>query len=148
MPAQIRVEGVERVQRHMLDTRLWTGPMQSMLRTAAREAQRVAAQGQPQSIARSLQSEVHGLQANVTSTMPAAVEVGRRAGAPLPPTSAIAAWAMRHGISASPFVLARAIARRGTRGRFFMRAARQHLERRMPTLLSEAARDIERRWRS
>ena len=145
---KLRIDNVERVQRHLTDSNLWTVPMQSLLRTAGKEAQQVASQGQPQSVARSLSYEVHGFQATVISTLPVAVEVGRRPGAPLPPLGAIAAWASRHGIAARPFVLARAIARRGVRGRFYMRAARQHLERRMPTLLREAGKDIERRWRS
>lgn len=45
------------------------------------------------------------------------VEHGRKAGKP-PPLDAIAGWARRHGIH--PFVVARAIGRRGTRPRPFL----------------------------
>lgn len=45
------------------------------------------------------------------------MELGRRPGAPPPPTSVIAAWATRHGIAAeAAFVIARAIGRRGLKG--------------------------------
>ena len=45
------------------------------------------------------------------------VERGRRAGSP-PPVSAVAAWARRHGVS--PFLVARAIGRRGVRAAPFL----------------------------
>jgi hypothetical protein len=45
------------------------------------------------------------------------VERGRRPGKP-PPVSAIAPWARRHG--ANPFLVARAIGRRGTKARPFL----------------------------
>ena len=86
---RVRIDNVERVQRHLTDSNLWTVPLQALLRTAGKEAQQVASQGQPQSVARSLSYEVHGLQATVTSTLPVAVEVGRRPGAPLPPLGAM-----------------------------------------------------------
>lgn len=66
----------------------------------------------------------------------------------MPPLAAIAAWAAERGIHAQPFVLARAIARRGVRGRFYMRATVDHLERRMPVYLGELSRAIARRWNS
>lgn len=148
MSVTIRVEGADRLQRKLRDPQVVAGPFGELLRTASREAQEVARRGAPGSVARSMQAEVHGLQAEVYSTHPAAlpIEVGRRAGAPMPPPAALEAWARRHGITAAPFVLARAIARRGIKGRFFLRAARQHLERRLPAYLRELGRDIERRW--
>lgn len=48
------------------------------------------------------------------------VEKGRRPGR-MPPVDTVASWARRHGIN--PFVLARAIGRRGTKARPFMEPA-------------------------
>jgi hypothetical protein len=48
------------------------------------------------------------------------VEKGRRPGR-MPPVDAVASWARRHGIN--PFVLARAIGRRGTKARPFLEPA-------------------------
>lgn len=48
------------------------------------------------------------------------VHDGRKPGSAMPPVSAIGAWAKRKGIDASPFVLARSIARKGIRGRPFL----------------------------
>ncbi len=45
------------------------------------------------------------------------VERGRRAGRP-PPAAALASWSRRHGVT--PFLVARAIGRRGTRPRPFL----------------------------
>ena len=67
----------------------------------------------------------------------------------MPPPSALAGWAKRHGFGTSAgalFVLARSIARRGFKGRFFMRKGRRAVERRLPHVLKRAASDIEKSW--
>lgn len=72
------------------------------------------------------------------------VHDGRRAGATAPPTSALAGWAGRHGIPRSAlFVLARAIGRRGSRGRPFLRNAFAATRGRIEAAFSQAAREIE-----
>ncbi|MDQ3095117.1 MAG: HK97 gp10 family phage protein [Actinomycetota bacterium] len=54
------------------------------------------------------------------------VEEGRRAGAPMPPPSALTGWARRHGMEGAEFVLARSIGRRGIKARpFLTRALRE-----------------------
>lgn len=146
----VRIVNAENVRRHLLDPSWWSKPVADALRDAVREGQDVAQRGAGDSIGRTIQSEAHGLQGAVYSLSAAAlpVEVGRRPGAPPPPPGVIAAWAARRGITARPYVIARAISRRGIAGRFFMRAARQHMERRLPSVLGRAAGEIERRWRS
>jgi len=78
------------------------------------------------------------------------VERGRGPGKKMPPASALAPWAARHGIAAEPrmlFVIARAIGRRGIRGRFYMRRARTAVRRKMrDEVLPKMARQAEALW--
>ncbi len=61
----------------------------------------------------------------------------------MPPPSSLAGWASRHGFPASAlFVLARAIGRRGIKGRFYMRAGKNAAQAKMPSLLAAMARKI------
>lgn len=61
-----------------------------------------------------------------------------------PPTLALQGWANRHGINV--FVLARAISRRGTRGKhMFMQSFNKNKET-VLSYLKDAARDIETIW--
>lgn len=148
----LRVEGVERVQRHLTDQRLVSVPLSDMLRTASKEAEDYAKNRvrSLQSVADSLHSESRGLHAAVFSTHPAAlhVEVGRRPGT-MPPSAKLVAWALKRGIPRGAlFVISRAIARRGIRGRYFMRGAKSRMKTRWRQYLRAAAKDIERRWKS
>lgn len=101
-------------------------------------------------IAQSLHAQVRGLEMNVRSAHPGAlaVEFGRHS-TQMPPVSALRAWASRHGIDDSAvFPIARAIARRGIKGRFFMRRAKQRMhDIEIPALLRKAAGEIEDAWR-
>lgn len=74
-----------------------------------------------------------------------AAEYGRRPGK-FPPVAAIADWVRRHKINAPPFVIARAIARRGTKGLFYMRKAQAAAGGKMNRWVKETAREIERRF--
>jgi hypothetical protein len=75
------------------------------------------------------------------------VEGGRRPGAKQPPIERIRAWAASRGIAAEmAFPVARAIARRGIRGRHFMRAGRRAAQRAIPSALERMADDVGRRW--
>jgi hypothetical protein len=51
------------------------------------------------------------------------VHQGRRAGARMPPSSALTVWARRHGAPGQEFVIARAIARRGIPAKPFLKNA-------------------------
>jgi hypothetical protein len=116
---------------------------------ATREAQS-GAQRDVGAIARTITAEVRSpMDIRIRSSHPGVVaaEFGRRAGAPAPPMSALRGWAERHGMRGLEFVLARAIARRGVKGLFFMRKARERLaQTEMPRLLRTAAYEIERKW--
>ena len=75
------------------------------------------------------------------------MESGRAAGARMPPPDALAGWMARHGIDPRfRYVVARAIARRGIKGRFFFRRATEALRRALPGLAAAAGRMIENQW--
>lgn len=127
------------------------GAIAGILSKASLFAERRAREGTPKdtsALARSITSEAKPLSARVFSTLNYAVvtEEGRRSGARMPPPEALAGWLRRHGSFTTPFVLARSIARRGIKGRFFMRAAKEATEQQMPNLLNEAAQGIGREW--
>jgi len=76
-----------------------------------------------------------------------AVEYGRHAGAAAPPASVLHDWASRHGLAGLEIPIARAIARRGIKGRFFMRRTRERLKKSViPRLLNEAIGEIRLIW--
>ena len=73
------------------------------------------------------------------------IEFGRKAGRKQPPIEALERWS-KAGQIENHFLVARAIARRGIKGRFFMRKARNVLRREMPRLADKMAARIERDW--
>lgn len=67
----------------------------------------------------------------------AVVEEGRRPGK-MPPVSAIAAWVGRKlGVGVSPFLVARAIARKGTKGRHMFRDAHKRAQGYVPDIFAK-----------
>lgn len=75
------------------------------------------------------------------------MEEGRRAGARMPPVSAIAAWLRRKGSDAPAFVVARNIARRGIQPKRFLGRALAEARAEVESHFARAAREIEERWR-
>lgn len=95
-----------------------------------------------------LQGRVHivGKSRGVKS---AVVEFGRGADKQQPAASDLAGWASRHGFGTSRqaiFLLARAIGKRGIKGRFFMRKARLQTRRQMPAVIEKMNRKAEAIW--
>lgn len=125
-------------------------PIATMIDRLSLIAQRVARQGAPRDTAtlqRSIVREVQPLMARIYSPLVYApvMESGRAAGSTMPPPDALAGWAARHGFGTDKgtlFVLARAIARRGIKGRFFMKAAADAVQAAIPAEMSRAAGDI------
>ncbi len=138
--------------RDALDERHVLEPVEDVIREAAlfaekRVRERSFETRDTSALARSWTSEVHGLTAEVFSPLQYAIveEEGRRPGAKMPPPAALEGWARRHGFPTDRgalFVLARAIGRRGRKGRFHLRGATADLERRLPSMLGSAARNI------
>lgn len=77
-----------------------------------------------------------------------AVEGGRAAGSRMPPAAELLSWMGRHGIAqGAVFPVARAIARRGIRGRFFMKRTKDRIRStELPRLLREALAEIHVIW--
>ena len=63
-----------------------------------------------------------------------------------PPIQALAGWGRRHGIV--PFLIARAISRRGTKGRHMFRQSLETNKEQINNLLGGAANEIETAWGS
>lgn len=66
-----------------------------------------------------------------------------------PPLAAMQPWARRHGFPAGragAFLVARAIARRGTKAQPYMRPALEASRPMIEIFLDDAGREIERRW--
>jgi hypothetical protein len=131
---------------------LYTDSVKEVFREAAASVQRDIQSSETRdiaAIARSFLTDVQPLGARVYSLNPGAlaVEFGRKPGTPMP-AEALTAWAARHGLSGLEFPIARAIQRRGIKGRFFMRRALDRLvSSELPQLLRKAIGEIEQRWR-
>lgn len=134
-----------------LDRSLYTPALVALLTRLTLTAEAAARAGAPvdtAALARSITSQVTPSASRVFSTlayMPV-VELGRAPGSRPPPPEALRGWAMRHGFTGSLWALARAIGRRGTRGRFFMRAAAKVAQQAVQGLLLKAVEDIEQAW--
>ena len=148
---EIRIPNLTQVERK-LGRELFMPHLAWLLTQAALLAEREARQGAPKdtsALARSITHEVKPLSARVYSPLQYAIvmEEGRRPGAAMPPPQALLGWMRRHGIPASmAFVLARAIGRRGIKGRFFLKKAMDSVERSLPNLMSEMMRRIGTSW--
>lgn len=143
------VDGIERLRNKLRSPRLIAKPLSALLNRSAEIAEREArtrAYADRGLLARSISARVEPLGATISSTLSRATETGRKPGQQQPPSTALAGWAQRHGFTGSLFVLARAIARRGIRGRFFMQRALQKTQGAMPTLLRRMGEDVRREW--
>lgn len=147
----IRALGLEEFE-HAVDPELLLAEVEKTIGEAALYAEarvrtRSFATHDTAATSRSWMAESHGMSATVSSPLVSAVieEEGRRPGAKMPPPQSLAGWARRHGFpvtSGALFALARAIARRGRPGRFYLREATRDLEQRLPTMLTDTAARI------
>lgn len=76
------------------------------------------------------------------------MDQGRRPDAAMPPVAPIRDWLRRHGSSAPPFVVARAIGRRGIKGKKFIVGGYEQVRGKVDDHFARAARDVETRWRN
>lgn len=147
---EIRIVGLERVV-GKLQPSLYMPAIGRLLGKAALLGQREARDAAPYdtgALKRSILTEVKPMSASVYSTLgyAAVMDLGRRRGAPPPPTSALLGWMRRHGFRGSPFVLARSISRRGIKGRFFFQKARNAVIQALPGFVAQAGREIAEQW--
>lgn len=127
-------------------------PLGRLMAEASRTAQHEAVKRAPSVIASAVREDPPTpLAARVVARHPGvrAMEAGRRplvAGGNFPPPDAF--LRMAGGDMNVAFAIARAVARRGTKGRFFMNKALSATKRRLPVLAEKAAREIAAAWES
>ncbi len=123
---------IRRMQRKLDEAELYRRPVEELMREAANFALHEAQSNAKDlgGIPAALHAQVRGFRATVVGRAPGIriMEVGRKplaAGGKYPPPSAFA----RYGDERVQFVIAAAVARRGIKGRFFVRKARGKLQR-------------------
>ena len=130
--ATISKAQLKRMQRKLDENTLYRRPVEDLLREASEFALREARSNAQDlgGIPAALHAEAHGFMAKVTGRAPGMriMEVGRKplsVGGKFPPPSAFA----RFGDASVQWAMARAVAVRGIKGRFFVRKARGKLQR-------------------
>ena len=161
-PVAVEITGLTELKVSLRQLRKLEPMRAEVLEPAARLGQAVAKGAAPESAGQynvrgDIRRRVTSRQARVFAQEKGAkfIEYGRRAGAPLPPLEGkggrwsdhFRQWADAHGIPRNRlYVIARAIARRGIKGRFFMRAGREAVRAALPGYLANCARALEAIW--
>lgn len=150
MEIKITIDGIERITKKATPEIVAPG-VALIVREAALVAQREARTAAPYdtgALARSIVTNITPLSAEVHTSLASALpmEEGRRAGARMPPPSALAGWANRHGYHGSLFVLARSIGRRGIKGRFYMKKGADATRRALPGIVQRGAALVGKAW--
>lgn len=130
-----------------LSPELYAQPLADLIRDASVAAVREAQSGSSGlgGIPSSIAAKVTPLSAEISTAHPGALvlESGRRVGAKLPPLESLS----RYAPIGQRFPIARAISRRGIKGRFFMKKAFDSLDRaELPRLIRLAQEKIGARW--
>ena len=142
------VKGSKALIKALIPSRLYAGEVADTIRRAAIFARKTAAGSFDRNSPafHSILMQVLPMQARVFSEMSEArvgsIEEGRPAGAPLLHPDALENWEVRVGARGTSFEIARAIKRRGVKGRFFMRRAIQDTVNILPAYLAQAASKI------
>ena len=124
-------------------------PVATLIRMLGEITQREASSNAPHVLASVIDNvRVSELAAKVVARHPGAraMEAGRKplaAGGNYPPPQAFAYISPDLDVQ---FAIARAVARRGTKGRFFMKKARAAANRALPTEIRKASDAIKARW--
>jgi len=146
--AEIEIRGIDELGAKIKGD-LFGKPMTALLTDLAKLAQREARAVAPHhvQIRRSTQTLTAKVRAVSTRGDAATQEVGRAPGAKMPPASALLVWMDTKGIPQDrAFVIARAVKRRGLKGRFFMARALAAVEQAMPERVEQTAHEIEAAW--
>ncbi len=157
MEIKIEVTGLQEVTRKLQTDALLGESLSTAMEASAINVQRLARQNAPSwrnvlrnSITYDLKGSILPLQARIgpmrgPATQYASVmEFGREAGSRQPPVAAITPWALAKGLN--PYVVARLIARKGIKGRFYMKRAAQESQEFIRRRFEDAVKDIERRF--
>lgn len=153
MPIDITITGLDETRRKVeqVATDLHGRPMLDGMRQATLLVERDAKRAAPVDTGRlraSIASQVRVEGTSVTGVVgsnvvyAAAVELGSRPH--FPPPGALSAWASRHG-GMNPYLVARAISRRGTRPRHFLKGAFEQNKARITRILGDTVSAIVRK---
>ena len=152
----VEITGLTELKVSLRQLRKFTPMRMDVLEPAARLGQSVAKGAAPSSglrynVQRDISRRVTARQARVFTHDYRArfIEHGRREGAKLPPINNddFRYWGETHDVPRSRlYLIARAIARRGIKGRFFMRAGREAVRQALPGFLATCARHLEAIW--
>jgi hypothetical protein len=147
-----QIIGQEELERKLTSS-LWKKPLRKLFTRATEIAENKAKNEAPKdtgSMARNIQSNVSTTKATVSLPRNLdyyhVMEYGRKPGGRMPPLDAIAGWLRRKGSNANAFVVARSIARRGIKGRFFMRQGFVATQKAMPKLLRKMGDEVGLIW--
>ena len=154
-PITVTIQGLDKLKK-VTRPELVLGPTSRVIRDLSLLAERTSKAAAPVdtgALRRSITAQIKPLSARIGDTRGLTYfevqERGRRPGQRMPPPAALAGWARRHGFGTTPgalFVLARGIARRGFKGRFFMAKGRQAVDKALPEKLRKASKEIEKSW--
>ena len=169
----VQVKGVPQVIKKT-SAELVLKPLERLLFDAALIAQREAIQAAPRDtgrLGRSIHIQARPLSARVYTNLAYAetMELGRGKDLKMPPPAALEGWVRRHGfgvgvrqsiktrkflrsggaqsVQSAAYVLARAIGRRGIKGRFFMAKGKAAVLAALPLLTRKMEREVEEEWR-
>ena len=154
MPYTVRTPNLAEFQKSLKDPALFKKPLHKLLNRASLHGEAVAKAKAPKdtsSMARDIKASVQSVSAKVSMprnlTYYSVMEEGRRPGGKMPPPRELHGWMRRHGIPLGmAFVIARSIARRGIKGRFFMRQAAQSIHKKMPGYLRDMGEEVGLKW--
>jgi hypothetical protein len=147
----VQLQGLDQLKRK-LKPKLYEKAVANLMEDMAIIGERTAKQRAPRdtgALKRSIHSAVKPTSARVFSNLNYAVpvEYGRGRGKRMPPPNALHGWLRRHGIPVSAaYVVARAIGRRGIKGRFFMKAAVDAINMKLPFMLKRASGGVAKKW--
>ena len=147
----VQLQGLDQLKRK-LKPKLYEKAVANLMEDMAIIGERTAKQRAPRdtgALKRSIHSAVKPTSARVFSNLNYAVpvEYGRGRGKRMPPPNALHGWLRRHGIPVSAaYVVARAIGRRGIKGRFFMKAAEEAIRVKLPFMLKRASGAVAKKW--
>jgi len=150
---QIRTEHADVIRRALKDPQMVMGPIRSFLQKSGFTVEGQAKENAPVDTGRlrsSITSRVAEHQVFIGSNVEYAPYVEFGTDPHFPPLDAMQPWARRHGFPAGrsgAFLVAQAIARRGTRARAFLKPALESSAGAIKGFLGAAAREIERRWK-
>ena len=146
----MRIEGMERLRKHLADPTLLKGPIREFLQKAGFLVEARAKEKVPVDTGRlraSISSRAEETRAIIGSPVFYApmVELGSRPH--FPPISALETWARRHGFGkGGAFLIARAISRRGGKAQPYLVPALLESKGDIEGLLRETANEIEKSW--